>query len=361
MKYAIALLLPSRVPQFVLLLYCCAGAVLPLAAQSPPDKPIYLGVQEDSLFVFESGQYFGDKFPDAGQPGSIKIKTLPLHGKLTYLNVPVQAGQLLPYDKIVTPYYPLQYTPDKGFTGYDSLYWSLLTAAGQEYTPPPAAPLILEVAAEGHRSYDAFVTTATTSGKINEVCSNVSFTYLNYYYEIILERSSDGIHFTPVNAAGSGYISHPFSPVCFSFYDYYPLHGRNYYRTKVYGDLNIDLGDTTKYKHGFYYSNTVLKTNNDVFDAYVYPNPVQGSTQFNICVNGTAFPDNTTAYVTLAGVFGNVLWTRPLVLHNTPLNKLEGRGIDRLVVDAATLKSGLYYAVIRTPGKQYTVPFLKLR
>lgn len=129
------------------------------------------------------------------------------------------------------------------------------------------------------------------------------------------------------------------TPVAYSFTDPQPLSGINYYRLHITGTNGYET-----------YSDTVSvnrPTPAPKFVAYIWPNPVYGSTmQLTVTAAGDGYLS-----LQIVALDGKVLSTQMLSVTKGSVHKQ---------VDVSKLRKGLYFAYLTNGKEKFAVPFIKL-
>jgi len=154
--------------------------------------------------------------------------------------------------------------------------------------------------------------------------------------KFIVEKSIDGrnwVYLGERTAAGNSSVQ-----LTYSFNDYSPTQGNNYYRLKM-----IDLDQT------FDYSNILnIPVNGTLVNAIVavYPNPV--SNQLNVDIQST---QNVETEIKIYNVIGEIAMNKTFVLT---------KGINKLQLNSSNLPQGSYILEFTDAvGKTHTQKFIK--
>jgi hypothetical protein len=292
---------------------------------APYIEPVAISVNKNMPYTFK-GEELINAYKGTGEPIRFRFTNIPHHGKLVLGTDTLPANSELFRSDLPK----LKYIPRTGFTGNDTIWWNVFD--GVDYTPKDTLLIFSIKDSASEPAFQFGDLGVTTSGKTN---------ILNWYtlkengasrFEV--EKSNDAITFNKVGSVPAA--GNSTQRTNYSFTDQYPLKGINYYRLKI-----IDReGKAT-------YSKMVSKTNNDVFDIYVYPNPIQG--QFNVCIN-TAKGEQVQ--IIFNDIMGNILAAKQVATQP---------GINRIPFTAAAQATGLYYVRVISQTKITTIPVLKIK
>jgi hypothetical protein len=151
--------------------------------------------------------------------------------------------------------------------------------------------------------------------------------------EFTVERSTDGIEFSPIgNVAANGNTN---SRIDYSFTDAFILQGYNYYRLKI-----VNTDNSVKY------SSTLIVKNDPAKGIVIYPNP--SFEKINIWFVAEKM---SRAVITIHDVNGKLLWQK-----NIQVNK----GANNLPADISELGKGNYVLKIKTETQTLVEKISKL-